>query len=862
MKLMKSDLATPLLVFHCVVLHAAILLAHPARAENPAPVIGASQLNSSDAESTGKLLCAQLDLNTPGMDEVKRSAAAGHFAGALGAWRNYKVEALRKSNLGEFGWHGDQLSGNRLKTAELLVGRMSNEEYSKRPANADMALLGLIGDPANPIHSDWLAKDAKGEFSGSYMNFFFANSLAVRYWQSGDACYLKKWFQVTADFACNQKRAVEALDAKTRRLVPCNWSTNAQAALSQGDRVFSIVRSLGVLVKSLPDGDRPGVWADVYLPVASPLPQASIDLIPPVELAQIALSLVNDHPVVLLERYQGAGAVPNQRRNGLAAILFVATQFSEFSACHELLKKGTAGMTDYLQGAFHADGGMLEQSFNYNLGDARSLAEMAEWVKPFEPELAALMKEREAAFYRVCAALSTPLVRLPAMSSYGSVNPPPVWKDSKTRGQWLADQIKALPGVADPLVGQIAGQFTDQPSKPVPAFTSVAFPFSGYYAQRRDWRWDSPYLFLQGSRPGRGHKNMGHNAIQIMAYGRPLLVSDGVPVYSPDQLPEDMRPDFTAINELFGEHSSLKVNTVIVDGKSQNEKAPVAQTAHPAPIDMRWHTSENFDFAEGLYDLGYPKPGVDHRREVIFVRNPGFWIVTDVMANHDNAKHEFTQIWNFPPHLEGPKSHLSGFKNEEVEPDPASGNLHTADPNGPNVWLYHFGASPLEYVKHYGEKNPYLGWYASGFGSLTPAPSVMVKWQSPSHSVLITVIWPTPNGTRPDVLPSNLSPKNDPTQAGFSLKFADGSLVRYLAAYDPRRLGEGALNVEAQALLTVKSASGTTRGLVLGRKGLLPADFEFTQKGSSLADLIPMQLPQGFHWQDAAGGLRPVYTRK
>ena len=818
----------------------------------------------SDAESLGKILCAQVELDRPGLEEMKKQAAQGQFAKALAAWRDYKVDSLRKADLGGFNWHGDQLNTGRLHVAELLTGRMEEADYLKRMGGNPYAfsdIFGLRGRPDQPIHTDWLAKDAQGNFSSDYMNFYFMIPLSVRYWQSGDAVYLSKWFQIAADFARTQKRAVDALDDKTRRLVPCNWSVSAQTALSQGDRVLATIRSLGVFAKSLPGSGRPAKWDDVYKPVSEPLAASERELIPAVELAQIALSLVRDHPTALLARYQNAGAVPNQRRNGLAAVLFVAVQFPEFTASRELLKNGAAGLNDYLQGAFHLDGGMLEQSFNYNLGDAASLGEMANWLRPALPDLAKLLEERQNHFYRVVASLETPLASLPAMSSYGPQNPPPTWTDPVARGKWLAQQIKKMPATSDPLITQIAGQFADPATQPAPAFTSVAFPYSGYYVQRRDWRWDSPYLFMQGCRPGRGHRNMGHNAIQVTAYGRPLLVSNGVPVYTPAQLPAELRGEIDAINQLLGEQSSLKVNTVMVDGQSQNNNAPVAQKAHSGPIEMRWHNGAQFDFVEGFYDLGYPKPGaVNHRREVIFVRNPGFWIVTDVLTNLDQKEHAFTQIWNFPPCKEGPKDAVNGFKNEQVILDPAARQLHTADPDGPNLWLYHFGASALDYVKHYGEKNPWLGWYAIGFGNLTPAPDVMVHWKSPAHSVLVTVIWPTPNGVSKGIEILNYPLGKDPSQAGLALMLPDGSLLEYQASHDPRLFPMKGMRVEAQGLLTVKSPDGSAHGLALGCKGT-PADFEFTRKGNTTSDIIPMQIPQGFHWQETPAGFQPVYSK-
>lgn len=819
----------------------------------------------SDAESLGRLLCSQIDLGRPGLEEVKKLAGQGQYARALSAWRDAKIDALRKADLGGFNWHGDQLNGGRLHAAEFLAGRMDEAEYERLTGKSPFAfrdLFGLRGDPARPIHTDWLAKDAQGRYSGDYMNFYFGIPFAVRYWQSGDDLYLRKWFQIAADFALTQKRAVEALDAPERKQVPCNWSRDAQAALSQGDRVQAMIRTLGVFAKSLPGSGRPAKWDDVYRPAGEPAAAADRELIPPVELAQIALSLVNDHPAALLERYSRAGAVPNQRRNGLAAVLLTAQQFPEFTASAELFQRGSDGLKDYLQGAFHQDGGMLEQSFNYNLGDARSLALLAESLRPSAPDLARALDERYNGFARVMAGLATPLVAPPAMSSYSLANPPALWADPAVRGKWLAAQREKLPATDDPLATQIYGQFAGEATQPGPAFTSIAFPYSGYYAQRRDWRWDSPYLFLQDCRPGRGHRTMGHNALQLIAYGRPMLVTSGVPVYTPGQLPPELRPEIKAINELLGEHTSWKANTILVDGQSQNADAPVAQTAHATPIERRWLTGPEFDFMEGVYDLGYPRPGeVDHRREVIFVRDPGFWIVTDFLTNRDRKEHAFTQVWNFYPFKEDAKNPLRGFANEQVKVDAATRAIHTSDPDGPNLWLWQFGAPALDYVKHYGEKTPWLGWYAIGFGNLTPAPAVTVRWKSPAHSVVVTLLWPVPGGKPPGVAARDLSPKNDPAQAAFSLQLADGRVLTYQAAHDQRPLSIDGLRVEARGLLTVQSPGGVTRGLVMGRKGnATPPDFQFARQGGQISDLTPMTVFQGFRWEETPGGIKPAYT--
>jgi hypothetical protein len=810
------------------------------------------------AQEIGKTLCGQLDPNRSDLSDVRKLASQGKYAEALDAWRDWKVMQIRGMNLGQFNWHEDQRNGGRLLAGEVLVGKVPAKPV---PYLGFTDYFGLSGPPDLPIHPDWLAKDASGHFSVDYSHFFFASPLCVRYWQSGDPIYLRKWFQITADFACNQKHAVESLDAKVRKDFPCNWSIQAGPALTQGDRVTTIIRSLGVFCKSLPDGGKPKDWGAVNESLATPVPAASIALIPSVELAQIALSLVHDHPVALLERYAKAGAVPNQRRNGLAAMLLTATTFPELTASPDLFSKAGAAMDDYLNGALQHDGGMLEQSFNYNLGDANSFGELSGLIKSQCPELSLKLLQRQGDFYRTMASLATPIGKLPAMSSASPVNPPPVWRDSKALQAWLTLESSSIRGTNDPLCKSVKGQLSESPLLPPPAFTSVAFPYSGYYVQRIHWRWDSPWMFMQASRPGRGHHNMGHNALQVTAYGRPLLVSAGPPVYNPGQLPPEARTEFDAINKLLGEDSSLKVNTVMVDGHSQGSVTP-APVAQSDTIATRWHNSPCFDLMEGYYDLGYSGTKVTHRRFVIFVRDFGFWIVTDIMQSNDDKEHTFTQNWNLPGFQDQGKTQAFGFKRDQVVIDPAGTGFHTVDPEGPNLWMNFCGGGEKKIVMHFGEKNPYLGWFSPGFGSLIPAPELTVDWKSVSNSVLVTVICPVKTKGQLPFVMRDTSGSGDQGEAALQLEFQNGNKLEYRATATPHLLKLGADTMNAQAFLSVKPNNGPAKGLVIGRVDAAPSDFEFVKDGSKPAEIVPIKVPKGFVWRETPRGVVPDYSSK
>jgi hypothetical protein len=801
------------------------------------PDIGAFNLSRttlypSQSDSVGRLLCQSINLDYPGLEQVKSQALLGNYTAALEAWRDYKVGILRKTNLGPFGWHGNQLNSNTvLPYAQYMVAAISLTQFLASGASqkADFQVFGFAGSPDLPATIDWQSKNSSGAYPDVYSNFYNIIPLASHYYKTGEIVYLKKWFQVLGDFACKQKIQIDQLAANgvnTTIYNNCDWSTNAPVALSEGDRVVNIIRGLGVICKSLPNGGKPSPWDSVYISVNNTLPTDGQKLIPAVQLAQIVFSLVNDHPKPLLDRYLTASAVPNQRRNGLTSLLYIATIFPEFKTSTDLLASTSAGIDDYLTGAFYKDGGMLEASFNYNLGDAAALSYMSYLIKSYNPLLAQRLLDAQSKYYRLSASLLTPLGDLPALSSQSPSNPTPVWKSASSKSAWLLDNALTTPGQNDALVAKIAAQFNPSGSVTAPDFTSVRFPYSGYTVQRKNWQWDSPYLFFWERRPARGHTNMGANSIQVSAFGRPLLVTAGPPVYYAGQLPTYLQSDFTAINALLSEESSLKTNTVIVDGKSQ-QTGIVAQTADTAKIANRWHSSSNFDFSEGLYDLGYPTAGsVNHRRQVTYIKNPGFWIVAEIMTNLDAASHTFSQIWNFPAYQDTTKTLAYGFKQNEVQID--GNGIHTTDPTGPNIWLYHVGEKPLTYTMYFGQKNPYLGWFSPTFGTIIPAPQVFSKWTSAQNSVLITIIWPTPNNAAPAFSNLvNLSTTADPSYAGFTMNLQDGRKIKYELSHNNRTLKTDFTSFTAQSSLTISQTDGTSLGLVTAQTDTLPSVYEY-----------------------------------
>lgn len=779
----------------------------------------------------GQRLAAEIDLAAPGLEAVATAVKAKRYDEALTAWRDAKVAFLRGFDPGPFSWHDDQQSKRRLSFADFAVGKITREAYEDiNPPKSSFFVdrYGIHGD--GPI--DWLPESAPLADQCDYHGFAFAIPFGVRYWQTGEVVYLKKFFQVTQDFVLRQRDLVMRLPERDRVNLMCGWTTSAGSALAQGDRVTNLVRILCLVAKSLPDGNPPAPWKEVEGPRTVAVPKEVLTRIPADALAQIAVSLLHDHSEALCQLYLKAGAIPNQRRNGLAAMMLACGAFPEFRAARELRLRAAKGMMDYLSGSFWADGGMLEQSFNYNQGDAGSLGLVAQWVRADLPSLADQLIARQVAFRRLMAAVQTPLGTPPAMSSAGPPNPPPVWRDVAARASWLAAQEQAR--------AQGDGLGTK-------AFTSVAFPYSGYYVQRNGWEWSSAWLFFQGSRPSRGHSTQGANAIQVCAYGRPLLVTAGVPVYEAEQLPVPLRGEFHRINELLGEESSWKVNTILVDGGSQLRPKGVLQAVADAPVQARFAAGPALDYLEGTYEGGYTSGAKDvtHRRQVIFLREPGVWLMVDTMLARDGKAHAYDQNWIFPGAGSLGNRSVAGFPAQALVIQDDRRVIRTTDPTGPNISLIHVGQQ-MVYRQQFGARDPWRGWFTVGFGSLVPAHQAQATFHGQGTSVLITVIAPRALGVDQDPEVVDLHPGTHGDAAGCSVVMAGGWKAILEVADKARDLQAGNLSANAQLVMSLEGPKGTA-GLVITPPGM-PGSRSIFRSPQGASVTTDVQVPSGFAW--------------
>ena len=693
---------------------------------------------------------------------------------------------------------------------------------------------------------------------------------------------LQKWFEILGDFSTRQKSLVSALQLNdnipnrtTYRTLysSVDWGVTSGNVLSQGTRMKELLSVIALYCKLLPEVTP--VWRDwatvIQDPITTPLAPGASQLIPAEALARIALSLMADTPEALMLRYFKASATPNQRYNGLNALYLNARCWEEFKAAPELLAQTDAGITDFCNGMFYPEGAMIERSPNYNEGDAVAMRQIITFSAGAATPGVTLLQTKLAQYDRATAFMQTPLGGLPRMASYTPGNPPALWQSAATVSSWRTTFLQSsFAGSTEPTAAAIYKGLLDS-GQATPGASSMAFPYAGYYLMRNGWSSKSHFLYFANTPPGNGHRQLDQNGIQLSAFGRELVTIAGPPPYDPTFVDASQAADYAGFAAYQGENSSWKCNSVLVDGRSQNEGNTYNPVVTTTPMPNPWFTSADFDYVEGTYSAGYGGSGVynpllangdagaaltgiSHQRGVLFLRQAGVWLVTDKLIAAGTTSHSYRQVWNFP--ARSGTDALAGFLPGEITADAALQTIRTSSATGPNLALYHLGPGPVTYSTSTGSRAPYLGWWGPGIGGLRLAtPNIHALWQGSGTQLLVTAIVPGAAGTSGPVAGGfTPGPLAGSGVVDTTFRLVNGECVRFVQALQPQTVLIGNRSVTATTVLIVTAPDLTRRGIVIGAAGMapLPAAFAFTAGPQSFSVTAPITTPAAFTW--AAGG--------
>jgi len=755
---------------------------------------------------------AMLDLTRSDMVVVSRLATQGNYDQAVEVWKDTAINRLRRLNLDEFGWHSYQPHPRNQVWADYLLEKITEATYLASPNDGYRDFLGKRGMPGTKPPVNWLGLPPAGVLYNAQTHgegdFKSYTPLLTRYWELNDANYMLRWMELLSDFSSRQKAIIDTLSAANKKLHTPNWTDDATEILMQGTRVKNILRGLALVAKNLPGEAKIADWN--YVLKNYRLPVYSSPLINTNQLMQIAAGMVRDNPAILLKNYKYAGRVPNQRFDGITSVMMIALVFPEFKDSPFNLSEATWAINNYLEGMTYPDGGMLEQSFNYNDGDVgemEAIRNLLTTAKVSLPDLETSLSIAIDNYYHLTWALRSPLMSLPIIGEQGHSGATQVWKDAATAQAWI-NKMKLI-GTSDLISQQVLNAYSGSTTNNS-NFKTVAFPYSGNYVQRTGWDLFSQYLFFTSSRPSRGHKIAGVNSIQLIARGRDMLVSDGHADYSNVLDP--------GITNYLSESSTLKNNTIMVDNLSQTWAPIILQVAND-PIKTRYCNTPDMQYMEGNYTLGYGVNAdvldVSHQRQLTFLPDAGIWIMVDLMTNTGTKIHSYSQTWNFAPWL--PTSNTFGYLNSQVVCDSINKRITTIDPSGPNLRLQHFSAIPkLSYLQYYGTKNPYYGWYSIGDGVATEAVDVHTTWSGMGNMALGTVLY-TSTGPISDIIVTDLSTSQD--AVNMNLTLADGSILSFYSSLQAKIQTVYGMSFLAKAYSLKKLNNGNIVGYITGGDG-------------------------------------------
>ena len=787
---------------------------------NKAPSSVEASPDKADPERVAKKLLPLLIPETPGLEEALKCFNAGQYEEALAAYRDFFFEEQRGIPLQDM-YRKDGF-GERKDVAKYMAleGRL---EWFRTP-----------GRPDNFVHTGLILHESQA---------------LLKEWEvTGDLAPLDQWFFIMDSFARHARQDYDSFGNAERAIknqyyVPQSWD------FGMGFTSFTFqVRELQKIIHLLPpDG---------------------AEHVPPVELASFLTFLATDS--VSMQIKDARDCVPNQRFYVAKMLLNLGDKLREFRHARAWYAEGRRRFEKgVLRGTMMQDGGDLEQSLNYNGGLTQEITELGVMFPGPEHDWIRALQKEGVKRMRFFMGMQQPFGRKPSTGSAYTFFPPPIYADPdalavlrKGEYQRVQEELTRFP---DPDIARVYDHLFGPGAMEPPAFTSIAFPYSGYYVMRNGWDSMSHFLWLMGARPGQGHACENINAIDVIAHGRHLLVTGGAHSYgNPEWIPEDQRGIIDQIDRY--RDKSFSRNTVIVDGHSQRRLIfgeNLVSKTYENPIQARWHSSPAIDFAEAGYHDGYGNTPdvnipVSHKRQVIFVREAGLWIVTDRMEA--DKPHTYSACWNFPPKdFDTRHGKAAGFGEDEVRFDGEHNVIQTCQSDSPNLFMHQFCTSPIAYTKYFGDLNPARGWLAPGIsGRRYPKVDIHSSWDTgEGTSLLVTVLSPSPSEESPVV---DSEDHSDSSSVGFRLRLTTGATIAYLAATEPRALTIDSFHASAQALLVYQSGDGVT-GVVLDGTRIRLGDREeeppapsavFTVQDGDL-HFDPITIPTTFRWREGHG---------
>jgi len=241
---------------------------------------------------------------------------------------------------------------------------------------------------------------------------------------------------------------------------------------------------------------------------------------------------------------------------------------------------------------------------------------------------------------------------------------------------------------------------------------SLFYPWAGQVVMRSDWGADALWAYFEFGPAGKAHYHWDRLHISVSAFGRDLLVDNGLYYYANDPWCDYFR-------------GTTAHNVILVDGKGQKLWDKTTRTELDP---SHWRPGRETEVARGSMDAFDGVRGrAVHHRAVTHVRGE-YWLVVDRIET--DRPRDLTAMWHFHPDC---TVTLDG--TDAMSVDPGKGNLRIV-PVGTVDWM----ASRVRATK---PPEEIQGWYSPKPNNKLPATVAVYTGRIEETTTFAWVLYPT-----------------------------------------------------------------------------------------------------------------------
>lgn len=548
-----------------------------------------------------EFILKELDLDQPGMKEVRCRIADGDVSGARDAY----LELLEDTGGARY-YFGSRDVPGMMETARTRYG--SDEDARLAIEEADRIIKGDI-----PLFKGVRAVFPGGEYdwnswlydSSQYQlhltRFGYLKFLSRAYCLTGEDKYARCFNGMMDHFLDDNPMP----SGDTFRSEHCTWDP-----LSAGVRLFMLPEAFMTFFSS-----------------PSFEPRVKMKLI----------KSLHQHGRYVRKYHASHG---NHVCMQLRGLITAALLLPELREARGWLDYGMMQMPSYIRQNVYPDGVQFEASPNYHLVVMRDLYELVPLFRKLGIDAAEYKHTLEKMFH-VLMYLITPngqLARFGDSDFYAESE----LKAAMSLGAYLYGRGDFKFFGRDHLPFQLLWrlgaeavcEYRSLKAEP-PAETAARFPIGGYLVARQDWTRDAMYLAMRAGVGVAGHAHSDALSVILFAGREELVMDSGMGLY------EWNRERKYAV-------STKAHNTVVVDGEDQHVRSLHWNTPPTAACKI-WDARHEADydyFAASHYGYTRYDDPVIHTRKVLFVKNR-YWLIVDLFEAE--GIHSYEQYFHLPP---------------------------------------------------------------------------------------------------------------------------------------------------------------------------------------------------------------------